>query len=115
AATRTVSSSITVANPQRWDMDYPYLYTLITEVLDGERVIDKYSTTFGIRTIAFDREKGFLLNGKQRRLYGVCLHHDLGALGAAVNRRATERELEILKGAGVNAVRTSHNPPSPEL
>ncbi len=114
-ATRTIPVSLTVTNPQRWDMDHPYLYMLVTEVVDGQRVIDKYSTTFGIRTIAFDRDKGFLLNGKTRRLHGVCLHHDLGALGAAVNRRATERELQIMKAAGVNAVRTSHNPPSPEL
>jgi beta-galactosidase len=78
-------------------------------------VIDKYSTSFGIRAIAFDHGKGFLLNGKVRKLQGVCLHHDLGALGAALNRRAIERELQILKAAGVNAVRTSHNPPSPEL
>lgn len=113
--TRTIPGSLTVSNPQRWDMDRPYLYALKTEVLQGGRVIDKYSTTFGIRTIAFDRNKGFLLNGKPRKLHGVCLHHDLGALGAAVNRRATERELQILKAAGVNAVRTSHNPPSPEL
>ena len=113
--TRTVPASLTVTNPQRWDMDHPYLYTLVTEIVDGDRVIDKYSTTFGIRTIAFDREKGFLLNGKARKLHGVCLHHDLGALGAAVNRRATERELQIMKAAGVNAIRTSHNPPAPEL
>jgi beta-galactosidase len=114
-AARTVPASLTVSNPQRWDMDHPYLYTLVTEVLQGNQVIDKYSTTFGIRTIAFDRDKGFLLNGNPRKLHGVCLHHDLGALGAAVNRRATERELQILKAAGVNAIRTSHNPPSPEL
>jgi beta-galactosidase len=114
-ATRTIPASLTVANPQRWDMDHPYLYTLVTEVVDGQRVIDKYSTTFGIRTIAFDRDKGFLLNGKPHKLHGVCLHHDLGALGAAVNRRATERQLQIMKAAGVNAIRTSHNPPSPEL
>src|SRR6185312_15002706 len=113
--TRTVPASLTVTNPQRWDMDHPYLYTLVTEIVDGDRVIDKYSTTFGIRTIAFDGEKGFLLNGKARKLHGVCLHHDLGALGAAVNRRAIERELQIMKAAGVNAIRTSHNPPSPEL
>lgn len=114
-ATRTIPVNLTVANPQRWDMDHPYRYTLVTEIIDGGRVIDKYTTPFGIRTIAFDRDKGFLLNGKPRKLHGVCLHHDLGALGAAVNRRATERELQILKAAGVNAVRTSHNPPSPEL
>ena len=77
-ATRTIPVSLTVTNPQRWDMDHPYLYMLVTEVVDGQRVIDKYSTTFGIRTIAFDRDKGFLLNGKTRRLHGVCLHHDLG-------------------------------------
>lgn len=114
-ATRSIPVNLTVANPQRWDMDHPYLYTLLTEIVDGQRVIDKYSTPFGIRTIAFDRDKGFLLNGKARKLRGVCLHHDLGALGAAVNRRATERQIEILKAAGVNAIRTSHNPPSPEL
>jgi beta-galactosidase len=114
-ATRTIPVSLTVPNPQRWDMDHPYLYTAVTEIVDGQRVIDKYSTTFGIRTIAFDRDKGFLLNGKPRKLHGVCLHHDLGALGAAVNRRATERQLQIMKAAGVNAIRTSHNPPSPEL
>ena len=114
-ATRSIPASLTVSSPQRWDIDRPYLYTLVTEVLEDNRVIDKYSSTFGIRTIAFDRDKGFLLNGKGRKLHGVCLHHDLGALGAAVNRRATERELQILKAAGVNAIRTSHNPPSPEL
>ncbi len=115
-AVRTLSSNLEpLAKPHRWDIDDPYLYTLVTEVLDGKRVVDRYSTQFGIRTIAFDREKGFVLNGKTRKIHGVCLHHDLGALGAAVNRRATERQLQIMKAAGVNAVRTSHNPPSPEL
>jgi beta-galactosidase len=115
AASRTIASSLTIPKPHLWDMDHPYLYTLVTEVLDGGRVIDRYTTEFGVRTISFDRQKGFLLNGKARKLHGVCLHHDLGALGAAVNRRATQRQLEIMKSAGVNAVRTSHNPPSPEL
>jgi beta-galactosidase len=114
-ATRTLSASLAVPDPHRWDMDDPYLYELVTEVLDGDKVIDKYTTPFGIRTIAFERDKGFLLNGKARKLHGVCLHHDLGALGAAVNRRAIERQIEILKAAGVNAIRTSHNPPAPEL
>jgi len=114
-ASRTIPATLTITKPQRWDMDHPYLYTLVTEVLEGKRVIDRYTTPFGVRTIAFDREKGFSLNGKVRKLHGVCLHHDLGALGAAVNRRATERQLQIMKAAGVNAVRTSHNPPSPEL
>ncbi|MBO0912505.1 MAG: DUF4982 domain-containing protein, partial [Acidobacteria bacterium] len=114
-ATHTIPASLTVSQPHRWNMEDPYLYLLVTEVVAGEQVIDKYTTPFGIRTIAFDRDRGFVLNGKARKLHGVCLHHDLGALGAAVNRRAIERQIEILKGAGVNAVRTSHNPPAPEL
>ncbi len=115
AGSQTVATRLTIARPERWDVDHPYLYTLVSEVMDGKRVVDRYETPFGVRTIAFDREKGFLLNGRRLKLHGVCNHHDLGALGAAVNRRATERQLQIMKGAGVNAIRTSHNPPSPEL
>jgi beta-galactosidase len=114
-ATETVATTLTVPRPERWDVDHPDLYTLVSEVLDGSRVVDRYTTPFGIRTIAFDRDKGFLLNGRRVPIQGVCDHHDLGALGAAVNRRAIERQLEILKGAGVNALRTSHNPPAPEV
>ena len=89
---------------------------MVSEVLDAnKKVVDRYVTPFGIRTIAFDKTRGFLLNGKAVKIQGVCNHHDLGALGAAVNRRATERQLQIMKAAGVNAIRTSHNPPSPEL
>ena len=113
--TQTIAASLTVNEPQRWDVDHPHLYTLVTEVLDGKRVADRYTTPFGIRAIAFDKAQGFLLNGRRLKLQGVCLHSDLGALGAAVNRRATERQLEIMKAGGVNAIRTSHNPPSPEL
>jgi beta-galactosidase len=113
--THTVSTNLAVQHPRRWDVEQPQLYTLLTEVLDGKRVIDRYTTPFGIRTIAFDKAQGFLLNGRHLKLQGVCMHHDLGALGAAVNRRATERQLQILKDGGVNAIRTSHNPPSPEL
>jgi beta-galactosidase len=113
---QTVSTNLIVNRPQRWDMEHPAMYTLVAEVMDGnKKVVDRYSTPFGIRTIKFDREQGFLLNGRHVKLQGVCDHHDLGALGAAVNRRATERQLQILKMAGVNAMRTSHNPPSPEL
>ena len=112
---QTVPASLTVSRPQRWDIDRPYLYTVVTEVMDGSRVLDRYTTPFGIRSVTFDPQKGFLLNGRHVKLHGVCDHHDLGALGAAVNRRATERQLQILKGAGVNALRTSHNPPSPEI
>lgn len=114
-STQTIPTIVVVVRPNLWDMDNPYLYRLVTEVVEDDRVVDRYFTSFGIRTIAFDRDKGFLLNGRPHKLHGVCLHHDLGALGAAVNWRATERELQILKAAGVNAVRTSHNPPSPEL
>jgi beta-galactosidase len=112
---QTVATTLTVARPQRWDTEHPYLYTVVSEVMDGKRVVDRYTTPFGIRTIVFDKDKGFLLNGRYLKIQGVCNHADLGALGAAVNWRATERQLEIMKGAGVNAIRTSHNPPSPEL
>jgi beta-galactosidase len=110
-----VATNLTVNHAERWDVDHPYLYTIVSEVRDGTRVVDRYTSPLGIRTIAFSKDKGFQLNGRQMKLQGVCLHHDLGALGAAVNRRAIERQLQILKAAGVNAVRTSHNPPSPEL
>ena len=109
------AATLTIARPHRWDVDDPHLYTLTSEVIEGSRAVDRYLTPFGVRTIAFNRDAGFLLNGRQLKLQGVCNHHDLGALGAAVSRRATERQLEILKEAGVNAIRTSHNPPSPEL
>ncbi len=115
SGTQTVSASLAVNQPQRWDVEQPRLYTLVTEVLEGKRLVDRYTTPFGIRTIAFDKTRGFLLNGRHLKLQGVCMHHDLGALGAAVNRRATERQLQIMQGCGVNAIRTSHNPPSPEL
>jgi beta-galactosidase len=112
---QTVTATVTVPHPQRWDIDHPYLYTVVSEVLDGKRVLDRYTTPLGIRTVVFDPQRGFLLNGRHRKIQGVCDHHDLGALGAAVNRRATERQLQILRAAGLNAIRTSHNPPSPEL
>jgi beta-galactosidase len=114
-AAATPRGQLALNRPERWDIAQPYLYTLVSEVFEGNRVVDRYLTPFGIRTIAFDRANGFLLNGRRLKLQGVCSHHDLGALGAAVNRRATERQLQILKEAGVNAIRTSHNPPSPEL
>jgi beta-galactosidase len=108
--------SLAIDSPQLWELDNPYLYTLAATVLDSRnRAIDRYDTPFGIRSIVFNKDVGVLLNGRRVRLQGVCDHHDLGALGATVNRRATERQLEILKAGGVNAIRTSHNPPSPEL
>ena len=111
----SIIADVKVAQPRRWDVNQPYLYQAVTTVRSGSQVLDRYVTPFGIRSIEFNRDKGFLLNGRVLKLNGVCDHHDLGALGAAVNRRATERQLEILKGMGVNALRTSHNPPSPEM
>jgi beta-galactosidase len=110
----TVEQKAVVARPQRWDVDRPYLYKLVSVVKSGGKVLDRYVTPFGIRTVEIGKDKGFLLNGRRLKLKGVCLHHDLGALGAAVNRRATERQLQIMKAMGANAIRTSHNPPSPE-
>jgi beta-galactosidase len=105
----------TIPRAQRWDVDRPYRYQAVTTLRDGPRELDRYVTPFGVRAIAFDRQKGFLLNGRALKMQGVCLHHDLGALGTAVSRRGTERQLQILRRMGANAVRTSHNPPSPEL
>lgn len=104
-----------IARPHRWDIDDPYQYTLVAELVSDGRVIDRYRQKFGIRTIAWDADKGFFLNGRNVKLLGACLHHDMGALGTAVHRRALERELTILQEMGLNAIRTSHNPPAPEL
>src|SRR5437868_5400006 len=114
ANSNTLHTTLAIAKPQRWGVGHPYLYTLVSEVIGQDGVLDRYLTPFGVRAIKFDKEKGFLLNGRAMKLHGVCLHHDLGTLGAAVDRRATERQHQIMKAAGVNAVRTSHNPPSPE-
>jgi beta-galactosidase len=111
----TSGASARVVNPKLWGLKTPNLYAAVTTVEQGGRVVDSYETVFGIRSIKFDASTGFLLNGEHVRLNGVCDHHDLGALGAALNRRALQRQLEILKEMGVNAIRTSHNPPSPEL
>ncbi len=111
----SVTQDLEVPNPQRWDTHSPHLYTALTTIVDGDKEIDRYTTPFGIRTIEYKPAEGFFINGRHVRLNGVCMHHDLGALGAAVNRRATQRQLDIMKSMGVNAIRTSHNPPSPEL
>lgn len=101
--------------PVLWSIENPYLYKVTTKVYVGGLLKDEYNTFTGIRSFKFDVEKGFFLNDKSLKINGVCNHHDLGALGAAVNVRALERQLEILKNMGVNAIRTSHNPPAPEL
>jgi len=103
-----------IDNPHRWDIETPYLYQVISLIKVDGKIVDEYSTPFGIRTFRFDATKGFFLNGRQLKLNGVNIHHDLGPLGTAVSSRATERQLEILKQMGVNAIRTAHNPPSPQ-
>ncbi|MBC9796392.1 glycoside hydrolase family 2 protein [Sinomicrobium sp. FJxs] len=113
--THLVTDDHTVKNPQLWSVETPALYTLETEIYVDDRLVDRHRTPFGIRSFDFDTDKGFILNGRQLKIRGVCNHHDLGALGTAVNTRALERQLEILRGMGVNAIRTAHNPPAPEL
>jgi len=104
-----------VNRPKLWSIDNPYLYTIRTSIRQNGEIIDDYETPAGIRSFNFDVDKGFFLNGEQVKLLGVCNHHDLGCLGSAVNYRAIERQLEILKAMGCNSIRTSHNPPAPEL
>ncbi len=112
---QTFESSRSIDHPRLWDTQHPQRYAAVTELTQDGKVVDRYETPFGIRSIKFDPSQGFLLNGKHVILQGVCGHHDLGALGAAFNLRAAERQLEILKEMGVNALRTSHNMPAPEL
>jgi len=109
------SQQMIVKNPTLWSLEKPYLYTAETQIISNGKILDEYSSPFGIRYYHFDADKGFFLNGEHVKLNGVCEHHDLGALGAASNKRAIQRQLEILKSMGCNAIRTSHNPPDPEL
>jgi len=111
----TFRLDIPVKNPILWGIYKPELYRVIVSVLQGNTVSDKYETNFGFRTVNFTPRDGMLVNGERFEIRGVCNHHDLGALGAAFNTRAAERQLEILKEMGCNAIRTSHNPPAPEL
>lgn len=113
--TNEFSQLIKVATPNRWSVEKPHMYKAISEIRIGDRLVDRYETPFGIRTIEFTADNGFLLNGRRLQVKGVCMHHDLGCLGAAVHRRGIERQLEILRAMGCNAIRTSHNPPAPEL
>lgn len=113
--TITVDDEYDVDNPQLWSTDNPVLYKAITKVFVGGKVVDEQTNTFGIRDIKFDAAQGFLLNGKKVMIKGVCLHHDGGAVGAAVPLRVWERRLELLKQIGVNGIRTSHNPVAPEF
>ena len=111
----SITQTLTVASPRLWGVNSPNQYVAVSTIRRGEDIIDRVETPFGIRSIALDAERGFLLNGEVVRIQGVCLHHDLGALGTAINPRAIERQLEILRAMGCNAIRTSHNPPAPEL
>src|ERR1019366_1568754 len=108
-------NSLTVATPNLWSVDSPYLYQVKVELLVGDKTVDAYLSSLGLRWTRFDPATGFYLNDQPMKIWGVCNHHDLGALGSAVNLRAIERQLQILKAMGSNAVRTSHNPPAPEL
>jgi beta-galactosidase len=107
--------STNIPNPKLWSPETPNLYKLVIRVLSKGKLVDKYEATFGIRSFSFDAQKGFFLNNQPLKIKGVCLHHDLGALGAAFNYRAAERQLQILKEMGCNAIRVSHNPPAPEF
>ncbi|SNR31111.1 beta-galactosidase GalB [Lutibacter flavus] len=111
----TFSEELKINSPKLWSVENPQLYTALSEVYIDNQLVDTYKTPFGIRTFKFDLYKGFLLNNKSVKIKGVCNHHDLGALGTAINTRALERQLEILKEMGVNGIRTAHNPPAPEL
>jgi len=110
-----VEQRLRVATPRLWAVESPNLYTLRSEVLEGQRPADVTTTTFGIRTIRYDADRGFLLNGRRVKMNGVNLHHDGGAVGAAVPERVWERRLQTLKAMGANAIRTAHNPPAPEF
>jgi beta-galactosidase len=108
-------ANFTIGKPALWNVKRPDRYVAVTQIEQEGRVVDAVETPFGIRTFEFTKDNGFLLNGERLPLNGVCNHHDLGALGAAFNVRAAERQLEILKAMGCNAIRTSHNPPAPGL
>ena len=111
----STSFDFRIKNPVLWNLDSPKMYSAVSEVFVDGDLVDTYTTPFGIRSFEFTSENGFFLNGKNIKINGVCNHHDLGCLGAAINTRALERQMEILKEMGCNAIRTSHNPPAPEL
>lgn len=104
-----------VERPKLWSPETPVLYKAVSKIYSGDTLLDTYSTRFGIRTIEYIADKGFYLNGKRRKFQGVCNHHDLGPLGAAINVAALRHQLTLLKEMGCDAIRTSHNMPAPEL
>jgi len=106
---------LNIINPILWSPERPYLYKAVTKIMANGRLSDEKITYFGIRSFEFDPKKGFFINNKSLKIKGVCMHHDLGALGAAFNIVAAKRQLKILKEMGCNAIRFSHNPPASEL
>lgn len=110
----TFEQEIKVANPKLWDLENPYLYKAVSKVQSANMTLDEQTASFGIRTAEYRAETGFWLNGKNIKIQGVCMHHDGGAIGAAVPLRVHERRIEILKSIGVNAIRTAHNPVNPD-
>lgn len=110
-----VIQNLTIQHPVLWSPENPYLYTATTRLYVDGKEVDNYNTRFGVRTIEFIPEKGFFLNGEVTKFKGVCNHHDLGPLGAAVNKSALRHQLTLLKDMGCNAIRTAHNMPAPEL
>ena len=113
--TVAIHQQLKVTRPKLWTIDHPAIYTIVSRLYEGDRLQDEYRTSFGIRSFRFDARKGFFLNGQHLKIKGVCIHNDLGCLGTAVNKQAIRRRLELLKNMGCNGIRTSHNPPSPEL
>ncbi len=115
AKTKVGEQTFTISRPNLWSPQSPYLYKVVTDLVVKGKVVDSYTTTFGIRQFAFDAHNGFSINGQPLKINGVCLHHDAGALGAVVNTAAIRRQLTIMREMGCNAIRCSHNPPAPEL
>ena len=115
ARSQEFAQNFLVERPQLWSPETPALYTARTTLSVGGKEVDEYSTRFGIRSLEYIPQKGFFLNGKPTKFKGVCNHHDLGPLGAAVNRSALRHQIKLLKDMGANAIRTSHNMPAPEL
>ncbi|MEM9258313.1 MAG: glycoside hydrolase family 2 TIM barrel-domain containing protein, partial [Bacteroidota bacterium] len=114
-AEQNLVQEIELADPLLWDVDDPNLYTTIARVKVGEDILQEYPTTFGVRTFRFDAAEGFYLNGRNRKIKGVCLHHDGGLVGAAVPKAVWRRRLQTLKDGGTNAIRSAHNPASQEF
>ncbi|GHV23243.1 beta-galactosidase [Clostridia bacterium] len=110
-----LEQNLVVKKPHLWSPETPYLYSAVSKIYVKDQQVDEYSTRLGIREIRMEAEKGFFLNGERRKFQGVCNHHDLGPLGAAVNKAALRRQLTLLKDMGCDAIRTTHNMPAPEL